>query len=118
MKPVTIGSVSFKSKKDAFEHIRGILHRYKDGEKVGEDQFLRDLLALHQDAVQKIGVGISHFTVSKDPEWGTTRHFVAVRVDGSSTDFSFDKCLTGKDEEGDVLGAMRDAVKGQVLAFK
>ena len=100
-KAVIIASLTFPTKRAAKDFFREIRDRYKDGERIAreDDGYLRDLVAVHPEAGLKIGCGISHFTVETDSEFGTTRHFVIHRTDGSSTDVSFlssiDACLSG-----------------------
>ena len=48
-----------------------------------------------EEAAQKIGCGISHFTTQLDPEWRKHRHFVIVRTDRVRTDVSFHICIDG-----------------------
>ena len=117
---IQIGCLTFKSKKEAKDYIRPIFNKYKDGQRIAgeEDSFLRDLISLHPESVTKIGSGISHFTIQPDQEWGTTRHFVLVRLDGQSTDFSFHTCIDGSNKRQDVYSALRHAVSEQVIAFK
>jgi len=69
--PIQIGARLFDSKSGAKDFSRDIIRRYAEGETiVGEDDlFLRDLVAIHPEAAQKIGCGISHFTTQLDPEW-------------------------------------------------
>lgn len=120
-KPVTIGLYNFKTKTAAKIYIRDTRDRYpRDGVKIqqSDEVFLHSLLALHPDASDKIGSGISHFTVETDPEFGKTRHFTIHRTDGSSTDFSFNACLDGRNERSDRLESLRRAVEDQVIAFR
>ena len=118
--PVQIGFLSFKSKKEAKDYIRLFFSKYQNNKRIegAEDAFLRDLILLHPESEAKVGVGISHFTIERDQEWGTTRHFVIIRGDGSSTDFSFHTCIDGTNSRQDRYSAMRNAVANQVLDFK
>ena len=118
--PIEIGLLSFKSKKEAKDHVRLIFPKYEDGERISgaDDAFLRDLILLHPESDSKVGVGISHFTIQFDQEWGTARHFVIAREDGSSTDFSLHTCIDGTNHRQDRFSAMRNAVAQQVIDFK
>ena len=118
--PIQIGPRLFGSKAEAKSFTRELISRYGDGEIISgvDDIFLRDLIAIHHDAAKKIGCGIAHFTVQPDPNWGTTRHFVIVRTDGSDTDFSFHTCIDGSNERRDVFHALRHAVAFQILDFQ
>lgn len=118
--PVEIGLLSFKSKKEAKAYVRLLFPKYENGERIIgiDDALLRDLILLHPESETKVGVGISHFTIERDQEWGTTRHFVIVREDGSSTDFSFHTCIDGTNHRQDRFSAMRNAVAQQMIDFK
>lgn len=119
-KPVTIGERRFPSQQAALAFARAIRDRYGDGDKVApaDAAFLEDLLRLHPEADQKIGVGVANFSVQTDPVFGRTRHFVVHREDGSSTDFSFKSCIEGSSIRRDALSALREAVADQVTGFK
>lgn len=121
-KPVIIGEESFPTKKAALEHIREVRDTYPDGAVLthGDELFLRWLLALHTEATEKIGCGISYFTVETEKEFGgKNRHFVLHRHDGSSTDFSFVHCLSPESKgRNDRLMALRQAIKEQTWIFR
>ena len=91
--PQTIGHLRFDTKGAAEEFIQGILYRYDIKVPVtGDDhEFLMDLLKKHPKAIEKIGVGVKHFTI--EPSKGGTRCFYVTRIDGSHDDFSYAKCL-------------------------
>jgi hypothetical protein len=97
---IAVGPHVFRHKYLAREHIQGILRRnhlsrVTDPE---EHEFLVHLLQRHPLASQKIGVGISHFTVDKSYEKRPpiTYCFHVHRTDGTSTDFSYRWCLDSK----------------------
>ncbi|MDO9541439.1 MAG: DCL family protein [Kiritimatiellia bacterium] len=119
-KPVIVGAQAFQSKKDALEFFRSIRNRYADGVRISEEDsgYLMDLVAIHHDAEEKIGCGISHFTVATDNRFGT-RHFKLHRLDGKSdTDFSFHVAVKGPNPRRDRLEALRHAIACQILHFK
>lgn len=119
---IPIGDRTFPSKKSALEEIRAVRDRYPDGVPLTHDDhvFIRDLVSLHTEAEEKIGVGISHFTVATETEFGgRNRHFVLHRHDGTFTDFSFQHCLTPSSKgKNDTLLALRQAIKEQTWAFR
>lgn len=119
-KAVVIASLAFPTKKQAKEFFREIRDRYPDGVQLAEedDRPLRDLIAIHPEAVTKIGCGISHFTVATESRFGRTRHFVIHRVDGSSTDASFHSAIDGRNERRDRLEALRRGIEDQIVSFK
>lgn len=118
--PVFIGGLVFPSKGEAKSFFRGIRDRYPDRAEVGQadGDHLRALLSVHPESDSKIGSGIASFSVDTDAEFRRTRHFVVHRTDGSSTDFSFNACIDGRNPRRDSLEAMRRAVEGQVVAFR
>lgn len=118
-KPVMIGTRFYAKKKDAADACREVLYRYPVGSIVDDpddEEFLHDLLDLHESAVEKRGAGITYFDVRAN-EFRQPGFYI-VRVDGSWTDFSFLKCLTPATHRQRVLTAFRRAVADQVLAFK
>lgn len=113
MKPVVIFTKSFPTQKAATEYFRAMLNRYAVGDSVNADD-TRDLMALierHPEASTKVGIGIDHFTVIKTGEGSNC--FYIVRRDGTGTDFSFYKCVSGKapTRKQEVSDAFREAVK-------
>jgi hypothetical protein len=116
-KPIVIGRRVFATKKEATEACRAVLYRHPVGHTfLGEDErFLADLILLHAEAEQKIGVGVRSFQVEQN---GPTRGFWITRIDGSRTDFSFIACLTPRTPEREALDAMRWAIRDQVVAFR
>lgn len=118
-KPVMIGDRFYAKKSDAADACREVLYRYQVGDVVDDpedEEFLHDLLDLHDDAAGKRGVGIDHFEIRVNDY--RQPGFYIVRTDGNWTDFSFTKCLTPVDHRHRVLTALRRAVVDQVLAFK
>ncbi len=117
---ITIGTILYPSKTSAKKFYRTLRDRYEIGARVNEvdHDSLLDLIGIHHHADQKIGCGISHFSVELDKEFGKTRHFMIHRVDGSSTDVSFIGAIDGPNERNDQLEALRRSVEDQVVAFK
>jgi hypothetical protein len=88
----------WRSRKDAIEHFKKMLARYKDGDKVSnpvDDSDLRALLALYDSVVPpgsptKTGTGVAHFSRQRNSGDGwATSGFHVHRSDGTSIDFSF-----------------------------
>jgi hypothetical protein len=97
-KPLTIGTRTFDTQAAAVKFIQEVLYRHPllapiDGP---DHAFLLDLLNKHPRAVEKIGVGVKHFTVEKAKRG--TQCFYITRVDGSRLDFSFGSAWEGKIE--------------------
>jgi hypothetical protein len=119
-KQIIIGSLIFLSKKKAEDFYRDIRDKYAIGQQTSDEhtRLLIDLINIHPEAEQKIGLGISHFSVGIDEHYGTTKHFVIHRIDGSSTDVSFLQAIKGKNGRRDRLIALRIAVEDQILDFR
>lgn len=119
-KVVRVGKLEFRTQKLAVEFFRDIRDRYSDGEVVAEADaaHLMELIRLHSEADNKIGIGIVSFSVTTDAAYGRTRHFVLYRKDGSSTDFSFLNCIQGSSARSDALNALREEIAEQTVSFK
>jgi uncharacterized protein DUF3223 len=118
---LVIGSLHFSSKTAAKNFVRSIVESYLDHEKISDfehDAFLRDLIQLHPDAVEKIGTGIDHFTIKRDDKTGKTRHFLITRIDGSFADFSWHCCIDGRNWRSEAIQTLRDAVADDIIAFR
>lgn len=105
---------TMKTKKAKQEHAKRLLYADELGE--GGIRFAVALLGSHADRAEKIGEGVVD-VVARPALYGT-RCFHAVRVDGSSTDFSYLKCLTPPLPLQNVTAACRLAVRGQIDAFR
>ncbi len=118
-KPFVLGDHSFPTKKDAVEYIQGILHGNHDRqlEPVNET-FVRAILDRHPDRDSKIGCGVRSIRVVRNPDFPTTWCFWLVRIDGTSTDFSFKECLKPSTHKQKVRAALRNLVSSQVEEFK
>lgn len=106
---------------DLIKETREILNQYHIGETVSleDEKFLRDLLNSHPHAQQKIGPGILYFTVEMDSLWKRSKHFSIVRIDGTSTDFSYLKCITRPKNNLSVFcQAARSAISDQITDWK
>lgn len=120
-KPIQIGPRCFPTKKAAKNFYRDIRDAYpEDGLRISDEhaEELIEMVAYHHEADDKIGCGIDYFRVETDSEWGTTRHFMIHRKDGSSTDVSFLAAIDGRNTRSDRLEAMRQAIADQVQNFK
>jgi hypothetical protein len=95
---------------------REIITRNTDGMLLSPDDaaFVSTILARHPNAAIKIGCGISGFTTA------TTggRHFVAIRADGTRTDFSWKEALSPASHRQLVLKAMRNAIGQQAWDYR
>jgi hypothetical protein len=96
-KPLTIGTRTFDTQAAAVEFIREVLYKHPLLAPIdcADHAFLLELLSKHPQAAEKIGVGVKYFTVENAK--GGTQCFYITRIDGSQSDFSFMKCLRGRD---------------------
>jgi hypothetical protein len=109
-----IGERTYRTKSAALDAIREVRERVKaqGSASAADDEFLRDLVALHPDAEGKVGAGIDHFEVRRNIN---NDGFWIVRVDGTATEFSFMKSIYGASQEAMVQSAMRHAVLDQKM---
>jgi hypothetical protein len=111
--------VFYLTKKEATAHFREMLRRHEpDVAITGDDaSALMWLLQQHPAAIEKIGSGVCRFTTWVTP-YGN-KGFRIVRADGSSTDFSYLKCLNGSGPLPTLVKqAMRTAIRDEMLAYK
>ncbi len=112
-KPVILDTRNFEKQGDAEVFFIEMLRRYEPGDRVREEESpdLFALLERHTEYVQKVGGGVSHFSVMKT-EHGT-RCFRIERIDGSGTDFSFYHCIKQRapTRKQEVSQALRRAVR-------
>jgi hypothetical protein len=117
---IEIGGLSFPTKEAAADFFRSILYCRPIGSPIPEPDAtaLHWLLERHPSFPSKVGVGIAHFSIRMTP-YGM-RGFEIVRIDGTATDFSFLKCLAGKDRLplAKALQAMRAEVGEDIAQRK
>uniref|UniRef100_A0A1D1YKQ1 Protein DCL, chloroplastic n=1 Tax=Anthurium amnicola TaxID=1678845 RepID=A0A1D1YKQ1_9ARAE len=92
---VRLGPKSFGSSVEMFEYFYKLLHTWSPNLGINkyEHMVLLELIKKgHPEPDKKTGDGIDGFQVRYHPLW-KSRCFFLVRVDGSSDDFSFRKCV-------------------------
>jgi hypothetical protein len=94
-KPINIGSLHFAKRGDALTYFRAMLNRYDIGDKVSaaDEEVLYAVLALHPKADDKIGCGVTYFSV-RSADFGT-KCFWINRPDGTTEKFSCKSCIHG-----------------------
>jgi hypothetical protein len=94
--PVTFGPLRFDKKGDAEKHLMNMLNGYDVGDKVSDDDavVLAAVLERHPEATDKIGSGLSHFSV-RSADFNT-KCFWINRIDGTTEKFSFRACIYGR----------------------
>ena len=95
--PVVLPSKSFDIKGDATAFFSSMLKKYKDGEKVSneDDKLLFELLQRHPE--DKISEGVDYFYRDKAKDYPTSCFHIK-RVNGESTDFSMKDCINAKEQ--------------------
>ena len=93
-KPVELPSIRFATQREAEEYFKAMLAKYRDGDRIGDDDevLLRELLLRHPD--DKIRAGVEYFYRAKSTDYPTSCFHVK-RVDGGPTDFSYGACIKG-----------------------
>lgn len=95
---ISIATRTFDKVGDAKTFFGQMLNRYSLGEKVSQED-AADLIALmdrHNEKGEKIGSGISYFSVSQAPDYPDQRCFWITRSDGTQIDISYHHCLEAK----------------------
>jgi uncharacterized protein DUF3223 len=118
---IDIGNLSFGTKKAAEDYIREIIASHEVGQYISFElqSFCMALFQMHPNAQEKSGAGVSHFFVALDPDFGRAKCLYLMRRDGTTTDFSWKKCLGAKpDRRALVYRAMRQAIVEDILEFK
>jgi hypothetical protein len=117
---VELGGLLFPSKSAAMAHFRNMLHRNPVNGIIPDPDAseLASLLERHPEVADKIGSGISHFSV-RNALYGT-RCFEVVRTNGTSTDFSFKTCVDGTrpSDLSEAVRALRAEVTEDILEKK
>lgn len=111
---------TFATKSALQDRIKYILYHWPHGGRlpVGDFDFMMEVLAMHPDAEQKIGVGVDRMEVRRNPVYTNTRGFWVIRTDGSETDFSYLECLKETPHAKRFLNACRVAIEPETMAFK
>jgi hypothetical protein len=127
--PVVLPSFTWRTKSEALAAFR-LLHTdgpYTAYDRISDpvhDLMLREVLDLHPDAAEKIGVGVEHFYVglTKDGDKFNVRPDATgiwiKRTDGSEVDFSYRTCINNHTDESDAKEGLRLAVEDRRLAYR
>lgn len=95
---ITIATRQFAKAGDARAFFSEMLQRYAIGERVSDDDAadLNALLARHDERDEKVGVGVSHFSVNAAPDYPGQRCFWIIRTNDTHVDWSYQHCLEKK----------------------
>jgi hypothetical protein len=113
-----ICGVVYPTQKSVIDRSKQIRYGHPHGYRLtGEEKsFVLYFLQLHPRAPVKIGTGVRDALVNCLPNGD--RNFILIRNDGSTTNFSINKCLRPINKIKEVKEAARFAVKPQTKAFK
>jgi hypothetical protein len=114
-----VNGTFFKTKTALTKAIQKILHADRVGSDLNDSDtdFLVDLVArYHPDPDSKIGCGVKRMWRDRNEYNGVG--FYLERIDGTTTDFSFKKCLNPPTHAQKVEKAARFAVLDQIGRFK
>lgn len=118
--PIVLNGIEFKSQKDAIDHFKNMLERYRNGQTIAGDDhdILLALLERHPEADKKIGCGVKR--LYKDRTDMPTSCFWIERTDCSRTDFSCRIAISakGKSLYQEFLEACRGAVQHDLWVAK
>lgn len=119
-KPLVYGKFVFTTKKEVKEKFKSILNAYDIEETLNKEdhELLYELIQHHENAVQKIGVGISHFKVIRNKDIYTNRCFGLVRIDGTETDFSYIKCIDKPSYLYSFSQVARRSIEPEIIQFR
>ncbi len=92
-KPVQLGTMKFLDIKDIRQKSRSILNNINAGEKPQshDEKFLKDILTYHPNSNK--GDNLDYFTTGQNPDYSGSKCFLIVKSDGTTEDFSINKCL-------------------------
>ncbi len=119
--PMKLGNKLFKTKQEVSYHFKNMLHSYKVGDILNEEDRTQmfDLLLRHPNFYWKMSKGIKDFKVGLSYEWKKPA-FEIIQDDGCINDFSYIKCIKGKDPTRNHMfnEACREAVSVDIIIFK
>ena len=120
--PVTLGGRIFPDKQSCEAHFSTLLQSTPIGARLGHEDFLltMELLRRHSEAIDKIGVGTDYIYVDKVAHFFSGKCFHVRRIDGTSTDFSYRRCISAKVVSllDEWRQAARAGVAGQIAWYR
>lgn len=118
-----IAGLPFATRNALEDYIRSIVERYDDGSLMdtNDQKFLEQLFNRHPDAESKKGSGIVSIEIKTNKSfYAKTRGFWINRVDGSTIDISWTKCIDGtrRSPRSDFEAAARCEIASQRQKFR
>jgi hypothetical protein len=125
MSKYKIGEVGFKTKKESYEYTRDLLNTLGVGRIITTTDYYYSyfigLLSNHYDKESKEGVGIKNFMIVENPVDNRKKHLEIVRIDNTTTSFSWVKCSkfnSKVDSKLDLEMALRNAVHHHTFDYR
>lgn len=115
---VKVGQEVFKTKKSLLDRVKKMLHAATLGVEMDppEHAFLMELMKRHPEYLKKVGPGVKAFRVTTS-EYGN-RCFEVIRIDETTTDFSYLKCVTEPTAWTEFAKALRKSIERQIWEAK
>lgn len=112
-----LNGIEFDSKSEAEHYVNRKLYSPSFD---GHEQLWFDLLDRHPDKENKTGIGVDYFFVTKNKITPKYLQLNVMRLDETSVDISWKKCISQKDKTDMALlkEAMRLAIMPQIMNFK
>ena len=118
--PIIMLGVKYRTHEDLKEKCRSVLYSDSDGDVVGgeDHKFLMALVDRHPDSDRKIGSGVWRFRRGRANH--STHCFYIDRMDGTTDDFSFVKCVAGKTKgvQQELERALRAIIQPDMYVYK
>jgi len=107
---IKINNKEFKNKTQTLSYFKKVLNSYSVGQFLSDEHQLEilDLLKFHENYEHKLGCGISKIQISTN--FWSAKAFLIHRIDGSTTDFSYLKCLNPPTFERNIYTCCRNAI--------
>lgn len=119
MSEYLVNGVVFETKEAIQNMCSLFLYNYPDGSTLNPEDtdFIYDVLTMHPNADEKIGVGVKSIGVRLNPTYRRNKEFVVYRTDGSFTEFSYRKCLRPPSHCSRFILACRQAIASGIMAY-
>lgn len=117
MPPFNIGPYPFRTKGEAEQEVRRILHESPMREPLHgyEYDLIRSLVDMHHEAAVKIGCGVDSIYVDI-VEYGSRGYWIK-RTDATVIDFSYKRALRKPTARADAAAAMRREIMPQISEY-
>lgn len=120
MAKITINGTSYSSKKVLIQACKDVLYGNKIGTALTGSDFdlINNVLKLHHDYDNKVGSSSYDIIVGHCQVNAKNNMFYINRSDGTSTDFSFYKCILPQSKVTKVKRSLKDTIRLQMMGYK